>query len=66
MSPTYLALYSFAYGAIIARAPDVGIDTAPCCEDVVPIGVVDEGTALRKASSWLESCDLLSVYQEPA
>lgn len=50
----------------MARAFGVGIETSPCCEDAVPIGVVELGTASSQPSSCFESCWLLSVYQEPA
>jgi hypothetical protein len=33
-----------AYGAMMARTFDVGIETVPPCEDAVPIGVVELGT----------------------
>lgn len=55
-----------SYGAMMARALDVGIEIGPSCEDTVPIGVVEAGTASSQPSSWRESCDLLDVYQEPA
>lgn len=40
-----------AHGAIMARAFCVGIETLPCCDDVVPMGVVVSGTASSQSSS---------------
>jgi hypothetical protein len=51
---------------MMARAPGDGIETSPFCADTVPMGVVEEGTALSQPSSCWESCDLLFVYHEPA
>lgn len=50
----------------MARAFGVGIETSPCCDEAVPMGVVELGTASSQPSSCLESCWRLSVYQEPA
>jgi hypothetical protein len=50
----------------MARAFGVGIETSPCCEDAVPMGVVELGTSSSQPSSCCESCLPLSVYQEPA
>jgi hypothetical protein len=55
-----------AHGAMMARAFGVGIVMLPCCEDVVPMGVVELGTSSSQPSSCCESCLPLSVYQEPA
>lgn len=51
---------------MIARAFGVGIDTAPPCEDSVPIGVVELGTWESQRSSSRESTASSSVYQDPA
>jgi hypothetical protein len=61
-----LSCTMISHGAIIARAFGVGIETSPCCDEAVPMGVVELGTASSQPSSCLESCCLLSVYQEPA
>jgi len=58
--------FKVAHGAMIARAFGVGIETSPCSEDAVPIGVVEPGTASSQPSSCCESCLPLDVYQEPA
>lgn len=55
-----------SHGAIMARACGVGIETSPCREEVVPIGVVLLGTASSQSSSCCESCLPLAVYHEPA
>jgi hypothetical protein len=51
---------------MMARAFDVGIDTAPPCEDAVPIGVVELGTWASQWSSCWDSVAPSSVYHEPA
>lgn len=55
-----------AYGAMMALAPGAGIATGPFCEEAVPIGVTELGTAASHVSSSWESSDLLEEYQEPA
>lgn len=55
-----------AHGAIMARACGVGIETSPCCEDAVPMGVVELGTSSSQSSSCWESCLPFAVYHEPA
>jgi hypothetical protein len=51
---------------MIARASGVGIATSPSCEDAVPMGVVELGTACSQPSSCCESWLPLAVYHEPA
>lgn len=55
-----------AYGAMMALAPDTGIDTCPCCEDVVPMGLVELGTSASHPSSSCESTSPSAEYQVPA
>ena len=55
-----------AYGAMMALAFGVGMETSPCCDDAVPIGVVESGTASSQPSSCCERSWRLSVYQVPA
>lgn len=55
-----------AYGAMIARAFDAGIETVPAFAEAVPMGVVELGTCSSHWSSWRESVGPWSVYQEPA
>ena len=55
-----------AYGAMMALAFDVGIETEPCFDEAEPIGVVELGTAASQSSSSWESREPSSVYHEPA
>lgn len=66
--PRYVFMFGTyrSHGAIMARAFCVGIETSPCCEDVVPMGVVVLGTSSSQSSSCCESCLPLAVYHEPA
>jgi hypothetical protein len=51
---------------MIALAPGDGIGTGPPCDEAVPMGTVELGTASSQVlRSWF-SFDLLDVYQEPA
>ena len=59
-------LHRIAYGAIIARALGVGIETSPCWDEAVPIGVVVSGTWASQPSSCCESLAPLLSYHEPA
>lgn len=51
---------------MIARAPALGMDTEPACEDAEPIGVVEEGTLSSQPLSCEVNCALLAEYQLPA